>query len=228
MVERTIWKDISKIEDHFITYLLYKEGKPIESIALIRRMSKQEVEKDIIKSKIFLSKDSKKEIREDRLVKLISLPKKDRILYLKNITEEEKNKLSDEIYNRYIKFKNQEDRMILIWLIGELNEERFLPFLRMELRSKNVNYRRLACSALGKMGNKEAKPWLEATLKDENPQVRQYAVKALSEIGDYHTLELLREIVLTDEKGYVKRAAKQSIEEIKNKLKNRINNKNIT
>ncbi|MBV1817908.1 hypothetical protein FYJ27_05820 [Anaerosalibacter bizertensis] len=220
MMERTLWKDISKIEDYFITYLLYKEGKPIESIALIRRMSKQEVEKDIIKSKIFLSKDSKKEIREDRLVKIISLPKKDRILYLKDIKEEEKNKLSDEIYNRYIKFKNQEDRIILIWLIGELNEERFLPFLRMELRSKNVNYRRLACSALGKMGNKGAKPWLEATLKDENPQVRQYAVKALSEIGDSHTLELLREVVLTDEKEYVKRAAKQSIKEIKNKLKN--------
>ncbi|MCB5559473.1 HEAT repeat domain-containing protein [Anaerosalibacter bizertensis] len=219
-MERTLWKDISKIEDYFITYLLYKEGKPIESIALIRRMSKQEVEKDIIKSKIFLSKDSKKEIREDRLVKIISLPKKDRILYLKDIKEEEKNKLSDEIYNRYIKFKNQEDRIILIWLIGELNEERFLPFLRMELRSKNVNYRRLACSALGKMGNKGAKPWLEATLKDENPQVRQYAVKALSEIGDSHTLELLREVVLTDEKEYVKRAAKQSIKEIKNKLKN--------
>ncbi|HHV25961.1 HEAT repeat domain-containing protein [Anaerosalibacter bizertensis] len=220
MMERTLWKDISKIEDYFITYLLYKEGKPIESIALIRRMSKQEVEKDIIKSKIFLSKDLKKEIREDKLVKIISLPKKDRILYLKDITEEEKNKLSDEIYNRYIKFKNQEDRMILIWLIGELNEERFLPFLRMELRSKNVNYRRLACSALGKMGNKGAKPWLEATLKDENPQVRQYAVKALSGIGDSHTLELLREVVLTDEKEYVKRAAKQSIKEIKNKLKN--------
>ena len=219
-MERTLWKDISKIEDYFITYLLYKEGKPIESIALIRRMSKQEVEKDIIKSKIFLSKDLKKEIREDKLVKIISLPKKDRILYLKDITEEEKNKLSDEIYNRYIKFKNPEDRMILIWLIGELNEERFLPFLRMELRSKNVNYRRLACSALGKMGNKGAKPWLEATLKDENPQVRQYAVKALSGIGDSHTLELLREVVLTDEKEYVKRAAKQSIKEIKNKLKN--------
>jgi len=219
-MERTLWKDISKIEDYFITYLLYKEGKPIESIALIRRMSKQEVEKDIIKSKIFLSKDLKKEIREDKLVKIISLPKKDRVLYLKDITEEEKNKLSDEIYNRYIKFKNQEDRMILIWLIGELNEERFLPFIRMELRSKNVNYRRLACSALGKMGNKGAKPWLEATLKDENPQVRQYAVKALSGIGDSHTLELLREVVLTDEKEYVKRAAKQSIKEIKNKLKN--------
>ncbi|MBW4829672.1 MAG: HEAT repeat domain-containing protein [Clostridiaceae bacterium] len=215
MIERTLWKDISKLEDYFITYLLYKEGKPIESIALIRRMSKQEVEKDIIKSKIFLSKDSKKGNKEDKLIKIISLTKKDRILYLKDMTEEEKNRLSDEIYNRYIKFKNQEDRMILIWFIGELNEERFLPFLRMELRSKNVNYRRLACSALGKMKNKEAKPWLEATLKDENPQVRQYAVKALSGIGDSHTLELLREVVLTDEKEYVKRAAKQSIEEIK-------------
>lgn len=215
MIERTLWKDISKLEDYFITYLLYKEGKPIESIALIRRMSKQEVEKDIIKSKIFLSKDSKKGNKEDKLIKIISLTKKDRILYLEDMTEEEKNRLSDEIYNRYIKFKNQEDRMILIWFIGELNEERFLPFLRMELRSKNVNYRRLACSALGKMKNKEAKPWLEATLKDENPQVRQYAVKALSGIGDSHTLELLREVVLTDEKEYVKRAAKQSIEEIK-------------
>lgn len=216
MENGSIWKDISGFDDYFITYLLYKEGKPIESIALIRRMSRQEVEKDIIKSKIFLSKKVKK---EDRLIEVISLSKKERIAYLNNITKEGRERLSNEIYERYISFKNQEDRMILIWLIGELNEEKFLPFLRMELRSKNVNYRRLACSALGKMERIEGKDWLETALKDENPQVRQYAVKALAEIGDENTIELLKELYKKDEKEYVKRAAENSIEKIKKDLK---------
>lgn len=221
MKGRNIWKNISELDDYFITYLLYKEGKSIESIAIIRKMSKSEVEKDIIKSKIFFSKDAKK---DDELIKIISLSKKERIACLNNMTEDEKNKLSDEIYKRYIKFKNQEDRMILIWLIGELDEDRFLPFLRMELRSKNVNYRRLSCSALGKMNRKETKDWLETALRDENPQVRQYATKALSGIGDEYTIKLLEKISIVDEKEYVKRGAKKSIEEIKNRLKIGVNN----
>ncbi|WP_416197796.1 MAG: HEAT repeat domain-containing protein [Sporanaerobacter sp.] len=211
-----LWKNISNIEDHYISYFLYKEGKSLETIAIIRRMSKEEVEKDIIRCKIEqANKDNKK---EDELIKIISLPKKERLCYLNGMTDEEKELLSKDIYKRYIKFKNPEDRMILIWLIGELKDERLIPFLKMELNSKNVNYRRLSCSALGKINKKETKSLLEEKLKDENPQVRQYAIKALSSIGDDETIELLKRISLNDEKGYVRRNALDTIDKIRNNI----------
>ena len=51
-MDKKIWDNINKMEDYFITYLLYKEGKSIEAISIIRGKTKVEVEKEIIKSKI--------------------------------------------------------------------------------------------------------------------------------------------------------------------------------
>lgn len=213
------WKNISNVDDHYISYFLYKEGKSLETIAIIRRMSKGEVEKDIIRCKIEqANKQNKKEEKEDELIKIISLPKKERLCYLNSMTDKEKEFLSKDIYKRYIKFKNPEDRIILIWLIGELKDESLIPFLKMELNSKNVNYRRLSCSALGKINKKETKSLLEEKLKDENSQVRQYAIKALASIGDNKTIELLKKIVLNDEKEYVRRSALDTINNIKNNI----------
>ncbi|RKD34683.1 HEAT repeat domain-containing protein [Thermohalobacter berrensis] len=207
------WENIDKLEDHFITYLLYKEGKSPKTIAKIRRMNKKEVEQHIIRSKIEINK--KREQKEDLLIKIISMDKESRLEYLNKLNKEEREKISQDIYKRYIKFKNPDDRMILIWLIGELKNKRLLPFLRMELKSKNVNYRRLACSALGKIKDKDTKKWLERVLTDENPQVRQYAAKALSHIGDLETVNKLKKLTINPkEKEYVKRAAMIAITEI--------------
>lgn len=211
------WKNIKNLQDHHITYLLYKEGKPIDIIAIIRRINKKQVEKHIIKTKIELN--TKKNKKTDKLINIISMSKENRIKYLQRVTEEEKDNLASEIYKRYISFKNYEDRMILIWLIGELNNENLLPFLRMELSSNNGNLRRLSCSALGKIGNKDTKEWLETVLNDSNPQVRQYSSKALSNIGDENSIKLLQTL-LDDEKEYVRRSAKSSIENIKKSLTN--------
>lgn len=211
------WKNAKNLRDHHITYLLYREGKPIDTIAIIRRINKKQVEKHIIKTKIELN--TKKNKKTDKLINIMSMSKENRIKYLQRVTEEEKENLASEIYKRYISFKNYEDRMILIWLIGELNNEKLLPFLRMELSSNNGNLRRLSCSALGKIGNKDTKEWLEAVLKDDNPQVRQYSSKALSNIGDERSIKLL-ETLLDDEKEYVRRSAKSSIENIKKSLTN--------
>ena len=208
-----VWDDILSLEDHIITYMLYKEGKTVEAISKIRRMSKNDVERDIIKSKRELLINSNQ--KEDLLLKVISMPKKERIQYILDMNIEIKNQLSEDIYKRYIKFKNPEDRMILIWLIGELKDEKLIPILKMELSSKITNYRRLSCSALGKISRKETKDWVEEMLEDSNPQVRQYAAKALTYIGDEKTVGKLEQLYKFDEKEYVKRAAKISIEEIR-------------
>lgn len=208
------WDKIDEMDSYHISYLLYLEGKSIEIISKIRNIPKKEVEKHIIKGKIVYKEDTKK---EDQLIKIISMEKSVRIKYLNKLSLEEKDRLVDEIYKRYIKFKNVEDRMILIWVIGELNSQKLLPFLRMELKSKNVNFRRLSCSALGKIGDKSAKPWLEKTLKDSNPQVRQYAIKALSIVGDEKTLSLLHKMLKNKaEKPYVKKAIKETIDILNN------------
>lgn len=211
------WKNVKNLKDHHITYLLYREGKPIDLIGVIRRMNKNQVEKHIIKTKIELN--TKKKKKADKLINIISMTKDKRIKYLQTLSEEEKESLASEIYKRYISFKNYEDRMILIWLIGELKNEKLLPFLRMELSSNNGNLKRLSCSALGKIGNKNTKEWLESVLYDKNPQVRQYSSKALSNIGDEETIKLL-EVLLNDEKEYVRRSAKSSIKNIKKSLIN--------
>lgn len=212
MNKQGYWNNIDNIEDYYITYLLYKEGKNLNTIAKIRRLKLNEVEDHILKAKISLST---KKSNSDFLVELISLSKTQRIHLLDNMKEKEKKNLIDEISKRYIHFKNPEDRMILIWLIGELKAEKLLPFLKMELLSNKVNYRRLSCSALGKIRNKETKSWLEKALADENPQVRQYAINALSKFGDEETICLLESIALNDDKEYVKRSAKNAIKKIK-------------
>lgn len=216
-VKDDLWENVDRIPDCIVTYLLYKEGKSIQTISTIRRMDTQQVEKDIIKSKMMLNK---REIKgEDILLKIISMKKKDRLEYLATLNEDDKKILAEDISKRYFKFKNTEDKIILIWLIGELKMKELVPFLRMELNSNVVNNRRLACSALGKIKAKESKPWLEAALNDDNPQVRQYAVKALSHVGDEETIDKLELLLKTESKDYVIKAVYDSIEEIKNQNK---------
>jgi len=214
-MEKIIWDNVCNMEDHFITYLLYREGKSIEAISIIRRKTKAEVEKEIIKSKLAFKNNIES---KDKLVEIISLPKNQRLSYINDLTEAEKTNLEEDIYKRYIKFKNPEDRMILIWMIGELKSKKLLPFLKMELNSNNVNYRRLSCSALGKIKDVETKEWLEDMISDKNSQVRQYAIKALSHIGDDKTIEKLKYIATKDQKAYLRRNILESIEIIQKRL----------
>lgn len=198
--------NINNLSQEEVTYLLYQEGKSIKQIAIIRRMSEDEVQKDIIKAKLTYSNIQNK--NNSLLIKLLSMVKKDRLEILRALDNEQKNRLKEEIYTNYTKYKSDEDRMILIWLIGELKDVSFLPFLNMELKSKRVNHRRLACSALGKIEEKSTKDWLENALNDDNPQVRQYAIKALAKIADDKSYKLIRNILKNkNEKEYVKKTA---------------------
>lgn len=209
-----LWKNIKKLKDYEITYFLYLEGKNIETISSIRRLSKEEVENHLIKAKINLYSPN-----DDILLKVISMNKNNRVDYLSKLKDTDKKFLVEEIYKRYFSFKNAEDRMILIWLIGELKDTKLLPFLRMELRSNNTNFRRLSCSALGKIKNLQTKSWLEEMLKDKNPQVRQYSIKALSNIGDNDTLIKLNNMkTKSNEKKYVLKSIDEAIIKIKKRI----------
>jgi uncharacterized protein YpbB len=105
------WNEIDNMESFQISYLLYLEGKSIDIISKIRNLPYKEVEKHIIEAKIKYQKKKK----QDKLIKIISMSKSKRIEYLKTLTNEDERDLVEQIYKRYIKFKNTEDRMILIW-----------------------------------------------------------------------------------------------------------------
>ncbi|WDV47513.1 HEAT repeat domain-containing protein [Clostridiaceae bacterium M8S5] len=204
--------NIEELSEEEITYMLYQEGKTIKQIAIIRRMNEKEVSEHLIKIKVKRPKSTNNTF----IVELLSMVKNDRIKKLMSLNDEQIRELKIELYNDYTKYKNSEDRMILIWLIGEIRDIKFLPFLKMELRSKKVNHRRLACSALGKINDKKSKEWLEEMLRDENSQVRQYAIKALSNIADEKTYSLIYSIYKNEsEKQYVKKTAKDVLEKLK-------------
>lgn len=211
------WENIHNLEDHFITYLLYMEGKSVDKISIIRKMDKISVEKQIIKSKIFIENNKVNKTEEDILIKIISMSKKERIGFISKLNVNQQKTVVENIYKRYTKFKNPEDKMLLLWTVGELKDEKLLPLLRMELKSKNVNLRRIACSALGKIKSIDSKSWLENVINDENPQVRQYAIKALAYVGDLDTVNMLRNVIKRKgEKDYVIRAAKETAKTILN------------
>lgn len=212
-MNRDIWKNIKNLEDYDISYLLYREGKTIEAISIIRNQSINKIEQDIIKSRVLI-KQKEGRTKKDFLLDIMSLTKNDRIEKINSLTEKERGLLINEIYTRYTNFKTVDDRMILIWLIGELDSDKLLPFLRMELQSNRFNQKRLACSALGKLARPSTRIWLHDMIDDDNPQVRQYAIKALKNIGDMETVNILKKRRSIENKDYVKLAIDETIDYI--------------
>ena len=46
------WDNIDKLEDHYITYLLYKESRTVSQISKIRNLSTSQVNDQLIKAKL--------------------------------------------------------------------------------------------------------------------------------------------------------------------------------
>ena len=46
------WDNIDKLEDHYITYLLYKESKTVSQISKIRNLSTAQINDQLIKAKL--------------------------------------------------------------------------------------------------------------------------------------------------------------------------------
>lgn len=212
------WNNIDNLEDYFITYLLYKEGKNVPQISKIRNISIENINRDLIKSKEILKTYHKKE-EKDIIYKVLEMDKESRINYINFLTEQELIDLKKNLYKRILKEKNAEDLMVLIWTAGELKDTRFLKAIHYISDHPHGGVRRMSYSAMGKIGSVESIDFLHRGLIDSKPQVRQYASKSLAKIGNEISLKKLRNLVQNpNEKDYVKRAFLETIQSIEERI----------
>lgn len=116
------WDNIDKLEDHYITYLLYKESRTVSQISKIRNLSTSQVNDQLIKAKLEIKSmlKDKVELSKDVIDKFLVLNKNDRLKFMDSLNEERMLDFKRKLYKRIITEKNAEDLMILIWATGEL------------------------------------------------------------------------------------------------------------
>ncbi|MBP2027612.1 23S rRNA maturation mini-RNase III [Acetoanaerobium pronyense] len=216
------WSEINIMTQEEITFLLYKEGKSLSQISLIRRLPIEEIQKQIISQKRKFSEHKLTQYDNSMLIEYLSLGKEERLSYLLEITEKEKNSFEDLLEKALDSRDNIEDLMILIWTIGEGRFENLKDKLKYFSAHPHGNIRRMSFSAMGKFSSEEFLPYVIQGLKDKKPQVRQYAIKAFEKIGNYNHVDRLFDIIMDpEEKEYVKRAANSAIEIIQNKMESK-------
>ena len=209
------WDNIDKLEDHYITYLLYKESRTVSQISKIRNLSISQVNDQLIKAKLEIKSmlKDKVELSKDVIDKFLVLNKNDRLKFMDNLNEETILDFKRKLYKRIITEKNAEDLMILIWATGELKDERFLTLLHPLTSHRHSDVRRITYSALRKIESQSSREYLQRGLYDSNPQTRQYCAKALAKIGNKNSLKMLKQLrnKKNFEKEYVLRAYEEAI-----------------
>ena len=207
------WENIENLNDNEISYLLYLENKTIYQISKIRNLSEDIVKLHIYKIKKDLLLSEAKIADSNILSEYLSLSKPEREQYLECIDKENEKCLLDEFSKTMMDIDNIEDLMVIIWTIGELKTNSFNDKLKFYASHPHGNIRRMTYSAMGKIGSVEFLPYLSNGMKDIKPQVKQYAIIAFGKIADKEYIYKLNEIYTNkNEKEYVRRAAKQSIE----------------
>lgn len=209
------WDNIDKLEDHYITYILYKESRTVSQISKIRNLSISQVNDQLIKAKLEIKSmlKDKVELSKDVIDKFLVLNKNDRLKFMDNLNEERILDFKRKLYKRIITEKNAEDLMILIWATGELKDERFLTLLHPLTSHRHSDVRRITYSALRKIESQSSREYLQRGLYDSNPQTRQYCAKALAKIGNKNSLKMLKQLrnKKNFEKEYVLRAYEEAI-----------------
>lgn len=213
------WNNIEKKEDFIITYLLYKEGKSIDLISRIRNLNKEIVEEHIIRCKALLNSEKSK-INDGFFTNLLACKKKDRLNIIKLLKEKEKKQLVKYLIKKIPTIENAEDKMIALWLAGELKCDVLLPTIHREVLHKHGGVRRMVCSALGKIGSEDSLDVLHRCLQDAKPQVRQYASNSLRVVGNEKTIRRLKNLLNNPkETPYVIKSYKETIGIIEERLK---------
>lgn len=209
------WDNIDKLEDHYITYLLYKESRTVSQISKIRNLSTSQVNDQLIKAKLEIKSmlKDKVELSKDVIDKFLVLNKNDRLKFMDSLNEERMLDFKRKLYKRIITEKNAEDLMILIWATGELKDDRFLALLHPLTSHRHSDVRRITYSALRKIESPSSREYLQRGLYDSNPQTRQYCAKALAKIGNKNSLKMLKHLrnKKNFEKEYVLRAYEEAI-----------------
>lgn len=207
------WNKIDGYSDEQITYFLYLEGKNINSICKIRKLTREVVENQIIGGKIkygILAKS--KNIKE--FFKLVSASGKfDKIDAIKNLKSENRRDLVEFIRSSYGDMKTKEKENAL-WILGELGTTDTFDILIKGIVHKHVNVRRMAVSALGKIGNISGEDALVKALDDDNPQVVMYAIKALFKIKSTKAVYKIEKLKNNSCKEYVRKTACEYLENI--------------
>lgn len=213
------WDNIEELEDHFITYLLYKESKTVSQISKIRNISSIEVNDQLIKAKLEIKAmlKEKVELSKDVLDKFLEQNKSDRIEFMSSLNAERMVDFKRKLYKRILTERNADDLMILIWATGELKDERFLALLHPLTTHRHSDVRRITYSALRKIESPSSREYLQRGLYDSNAQTRQYCAKALAKIGNKNSLKMLRQLRNKQfEKEYVLRAYNEAIDTLEN------------
>ena len=209
------WDNIDKLEDHYITYLLYKESRTVSQISKIRNLSTSQVNDQLIKAKLEIKSmlKDKVELSKDVIDKFLVLNKNDRLKFMDSLNEERMLDFKRKLYKRIITEKYAEDLMILIWATGELKDDRFLALLHPLTSHRHSDVRRITYSALRKIESPSSREYLQRGLYDSNPQTRQYCAKALAKIGNKNSLKMLKQLrnKKNFEKEYVLRAYEEAI-----------------
>ena len=209
------WDNIDKLEDHYITYLLYKESRTVSQISKIRNLSTSQVNDQLIKAKLEIKSmlKDKVELSKDVIDKFLVLNKNDRLKFMDSLNEERMLDFKRKLYKRIITEKNAEDLMILIWATGGLKDDRFLALLHPLTSHRHSDLRRITYSALRKIESPSSREYLQRGLYDSNPQTRQYCAKALAKIGNKNSLKMLKQLrnKKNFEKEYVLRAYEEAI-----------------
>ena len=209
------WDNIDKLEDHYITYLLYKESRTVSQISKIRNLSTSQVNDQLIKAKLEIKSmlKDKVELSKDVIDKFLVLNKNDRLKFMDSLNEERMLDFKRKLYKRIITEKNAEDLMILIWATGELKDDRFLALLHPLTSHRHSDVRRITYSALRKIESPSSREYLQRGLYDSNPQTKQYCAKALAKIGNKNSLKMLKQLrnKKNFEKEYVLRAYEEAI-----------------
>ena len=209
------WDNIDKLEDHYITYLLYKESRKVSQISKIINLSTSQVNDQLIKAKLEIKSmlKDKVELSKDVIDKFLVLNKNDRLKFMDSLNEERMLDFKRKLYKRIITEKNAEDLMILIWATGELKDDRFLALLHPLTSHRHSDVRRITYSALRKIESPSSREYLQRGLYDSNPQTRQYCAKALAKIGNKNSLKMLKQLrnKKNFEKEYVLRAYEEAI-----------------
>ena len=209
------WDNIDKLEDHYITYLLYKESRTVSQISKIRNLSTSQVNDQLIKAKLEIKSmlKDKVELSKDVIDKFLVINKNNRLKFMDSLNEERMLDFKRKLYKRIITEKNAEDLMILIWATGELKDDRFLALLHPLTSHRHSDVRRITYSALRKIESPSSREYLQRGLYDSNPQTRQYCAKALAKIGNKNSLKMLKQLrnKKNFEKEYVLRAYEEAI-----------------
>ncbi len=212
------WDKIDYKEDKHISYLLYLENKTVKQISMIRNIDEEVVKLHLLQTKKEITQLSIKENTHIGIYEYLSFSKPDRESYLYNMTEDFKEMFIKEIYSPLDNTKNIDDLMVLIWTIGELKIDKFNKQLKYFSSHPHGNIRRMVFSAMGKINSVEFLPYIIQGMKDKKPQVKQYAIIAFGKTADISQIGKLKEITNNSiEKDYIKRAAEQAEQFIREK-----------